>query len=265
MTKDMRGKISPPSHMIQEALEIIDSVRGKILTVSQRQKQAVELAAYMLEEATRIETSAEKRRQAELARMMKDPRGKAFTIRMIDECFRSHHSLRMANQMAYLIDQFGIPKYLGWTKRFSLLAFQAIGKLFAPILVPLATSILRRATRTMILPGEKQMFSKHMRQRRIQGVRLNINHLGEAILGEEEARQRLKMYLHDLTQDNIEYVSIKISTIFSQINLISWEKTIDVLADRLRQLYRTAKSHLFMRTDGTKVHKFINLDMEEYC
>ncbi len=259
MTQDMN-----PSHNIQEALEIIDSVRGKILTTSQRQRHAVELAAYMLDEANQIQTRAEKRRQAELARMMRDPRGKAFTTQMTDECFRSRSSSRVANQMVYLLDQFGVPKYLGWTKRLSLTAFQMIGKLFAPILVPLATSILRRETRTVILPGEKHALSKHMKKRRAQGVRLNINHLGEAILGEEEALQRLKIYLHDLAQDDIEYVSIKISTIFSQINLMGWDKTMHILADRLRQLYRVAKSHLFLRADGTKVHKFVNLDMEEY-
>ncbi len=75
---------------------------------------------------------------------------------------------------------------------------------------------------------------------------------------------RLNVYLHDLAEDDIEYVSVKISTIFSQINLLGWEKTIDVLADRLRQLYRVAKANTFVRADGTKSPKFVNLDMEEY-
>ncbi len=253
-----------PSHHIQEALEIIDSARGKILTTSQRQKHAVELAACMLNEALAIETPKERRKQRQLARMMHDPRGKAFTTQMTDECFRSRSASRVADQMVYLLDQFGIPSYLGGVKRFSLGAFEIFGKVLAPFLVPLATSILRRETSSVILPGEKKALSKHMKHRRAEGVRLNLNHLGEAILGEQEALQRLKVYLHDLTQDDIEYVSIKISTIYSQINLIGWDKTLEVLKDRLSQLYRTAKSHLFMRPDGSKVYKFVNLDMEEY-
>jgi RHH-type proline utilization regulon transcriptional repressor/proline dehydrogenase/delta 1-pyrroline-5-carboxylate dehydrogenase len=84
-------------------------------------------------------------------------------------------------------------------------------------------------------------------------VRLNLNHLGEAILGEDEAKKRLDVYLNDLKNPEIDYVSIKISTIFSQINLLSWDKTLDILADRLRELYRAAKPK-----------KFVNLDMEEY-
>ncbi len=68
-----------------------------------------------------------------------------------------------------------------------------------------------------------------MHKRRLEGVRLNLNHLGEAILGEEEAKRRLNVYLQDLSSDDIEYVSIKISTIFSQINLLAWDKTISIL------------------------------------
>ena len=255
---------SSPSRSLQDAVEIIDSTKGKILTIGQRQKLAVELAALMLQEANQIQTRSEKKRQAELARMMRDPRGKAFTTAMTDQCFRSKKSGRVAHQMIYLLNQFGIPRYLGLSKRFSLAAFQLLGRVFSPIFVPLATWTLRRQTKTVILPGEKHALSKHIRKRRKEGVRLNLNHLGEAILGEREAKDRLEVYLQDLARDDIEYVSIKISTIFSQINLLGWEKTLTILSDRLRELYRVAKTHTFVRADGTRSPKFVNLDMEEY-
>ncbi len=258
------SRMSPPSPYLQDAVEILDSAKGKILTIGQRQKLAVELAALMLNEANKIQTRSEKRKQAELARMMKDPRGKAFTTTMTDQCFRSKKSGRVAHQMIYLLNQFGIPRYLDFSKRLSLAAFQLLGRAFSPIFVPMATWTLRRQTKTVILPGEKHALSKHMHKRRKEGVRLNLNHLGEAILGEDEALQRLNVYLHDLAENDIEYVSVKISTIFSQINMLGWEKTIDVLADRLRQLYRVAKANTFVRADGTRSPKFVNLDMEEY-
>lgn len=260
----MSSKMSPPSHHLQEALEILDTAKGKILTVGQRQKLTVELAAHMLEEANKIQTRAERKKQSELARMMQDPRGKAFTTYMTDQCFRSKKSQRVAHQMVYLLNQFGIPRYLDWSKRLSLAAFQSLGRALAPIFVPMATWTLRRQTKTVILPGEKHALSKHMHKRRREGVRLNLNHLGEAILGEEEAKHRLNVYLQDLAQDDIEYVSVKISTIFSQINLLGWDKTLEVLSDRLRQLYRVAKSNQFVRADGSRSPKFVNLDMEEY-
>ncbi len=52
----MQDKMLPLSPHLQEALELIDSVEGKILTLGQRQKYAVELAAHLLIEANRIQT-----------------------------------------------------------------------------------------------------------------------------------------------------------------------------------------------------------------
>ncbi|MEN9343980.1 MAG: putative proline dehydrogenase/delta-pyrroline-5-carboxylate dehydrogenase [Chlamydiota bacterium] len=258
------SKHESASKDLKNATEILKIQKGRPLTEEEREKKAVELASYMLNEANRTMRFSEKVVQQELSRMMRDPMGKAFTMAMTDQCFRSHTSSRVADQMVYLLEQMGIPKYLGFSKKFSLFVFLALGKVFPWFFVNMATFFLRKTTSKVILPGEKGKLKEHMALRRKEGVRLNINHLGEAILGEEEAKQRLRVYLHDLTQDNIEYVSIKISTIYSQIHLLGWEKTLDVLSDRLRQLYRVAMKHKFVRPDGTAVQKFVNLDMEEY-
>jgi RHH-type transcriptional regulator, proline utilization regulon repressor / proline dehydrogenase / delta 1-pyrroline-5-carboxylate dehydrogenase len=250
-------------HM-QKAIDQLEQVKGKKLSLEEREKAAIDLASHMLQEAVRTQTYKEKRRQEQLSRMMKDPLGKAFTTSMTDQCFRSRTSSRVANQLIYLLNLFGIPQYLDFFKRCQLGAFRLLAPFFAPILVPLVTFMLRKETSSVILPGEASALSRHMHLRRQQGVRINLNHLGEAILGEKEAKRRLQVYLSDLEKDDIEYISIKISTIYSQIHLLAWEKSLDVLAERLRQLYRAAMKHSFTRADGTKTVKFVNLDMEEY-
>ncbi len=252
------------SRYLKEAMQILSSHHGKILSLEQREKFAIELAANMLKEANRTMTWSEKRIQAELSRMMRDPLGKVFTTNMTDQCFRSSQSSRVADQLVYLLNQLGIPKYLGWTKRFSLAVFQMLGRPFSWALVPMTTFTLRKATARVILPGEKEALKKHMAKRRLEGVRLNINHLGEAILGEAEAKHRLDGYLKDLSGEEIEYISVKISTIYSQIHLLGWENTLETLSVRLRELYHVAMKYTFTRADGTKVPKFVNLDMEEY-
>ncbi len=254
----------PSSPYLKEAMQILSSHHGKTLSLEQREKLAIELAANMLNEANRTMTGAEKRIQTELSRMMRDPIGKVFTTHMTDQCFRSHSPSRVADQLVHLLNQLGIPKYLGYTKRFSLGVFELLGRTFSWLFVPLATFMLRHATARVILPGEKEALKKHMAKRRQEGVRLNINHLGEAILGEAEAKRRLDVYLKDLSADDIEYVSVKTSTIYSQIHLLGWDKTLEALSTRLRELYSTAKRYTFTKADGTKVPKFVNLDMEEY-
>ena len=258
------SKAREDSKNILKALEILESAEGNVQTSQQRQKTAVELAALLLSESSRIEIRGERRRQKELARMMRDPKGKAFTTAMTDECFRSTSTKRVASQLVYLLDQFGTPRYLSLFKRLALRLFQLFGKVFSPILVPLGTWILRKETATVVLPGERKELAKHMKKRRDEGVRLNLNHIGEAILGEEEAQKRVNLYLEDLSREDIEYVSIKVSTIFSQINLLAFDETLEHCAKRLRQLYRVAKAHKFVHPDGTTTPKFVNLDMEEY-
>lgn len=250
--------------LIRKAADEIASVKGVVISREEMIQRAIALAEVMFAEARRIQTRVEKSWEKQLARMMRDPVGKVFTTAITDQCFRSQNPERAADQLAYLIDKYGIPRYLSFTKRMGLRLFKFFRKLLAPFLVPLAVKFLRRETATVILPGEEAELIKHIAKRRSEDVRVNLNHLGEAILGEEEAQRRLNVYLDDLSKPHIECISVKISTIYSQINLLDWEGTLNILADRLRQLYRAANNNLFIRPDGHSVPKFVNLDMEEY-
>ncbi len=252
------------SSYLDEAAEILDSVRGKPQTITERKRLSIELAALLLKEASKTMTSDEKAIQEQLTRLMRDPIGKAFTTAMTDQCFRSHSNLRIADQIIYLLSQMGIPQYLDVLRRLELASFKSIGPKIAQFLVPIAAAALRKETSRVILPGESGPLSKHMAERRKDDVQLNLNHLGEAILSESEAKKRLHIYLEDLKNPDIDYISVKISTIFSQINLLAFEDTVDSIAERLRQLYREAMKYKVIDSNGVERHKFINLDMEEY-
>lgn len=249
---------------LQKAIEKIKEVSGRQLTVEERGKRTVELALDLLQASLKSKTRKEKRKQAELSRMMQDYSGKAFTTSMADQCFRSNSSRRIANQCLYLLRVFGLPKYLDFFKRSQLFFFQLLAPVCPKIVVPLLISGLRKETSNVILPAEAKDLARHIALRKDEGVQVNLNHLGEAILGEKEALQRLTVYLQDLASPNIEYISIKISTLFSQIHLVAWENTLEVLSDRLKQLYRVAMTHTFEKNNGEKTVKFVNLDMEEY-
>lgn len=249
---------------IAKARTLLKAAKNKVLSTEERREQSIDLAALLLSEARRIQSHSEKRQQEQLASMMEDPFGKLFTTQMTDQCFRTQHAARTADQLQYLISLQGIPKFLSWDKRLGLGLFCSASPYFPRICVTLFRKMLKSETSNIILPGDPNKLCKHILKRKRQGVRVNVNHLGEAILGEQEAQRRLQKYLDDLTRAEVEYISIKVSTICSQINLLAWQETIETLSKRLKQLYRAAQNNPYKRADGTIVPKFVNLDMEEY-
>ncbi|MCB1134400.1 MAG: proline dehydrogenase family protein, partial [Verrucomicrobiae bacterium] len=116
----------------------------------------------------------------------------------------------------------------------------------------------------VVLPADDPAFAAHVRRRTAAGFRLNVNVLGEAILGEAEAEKRMQAILARISSPDCEYLSVKISAVFSQIHLIAHEETLEKLKERVRRLYRCAIEHPVSDGNGGTRPKFVNLDMEEY-
>src|SRR6266566_3034048 len=226
--------------------------------------RAVELAEALLREARAQQTADEHAQAKKLARMMADPHGKELTIALADQAFRSHRPERIADQLAYLLERYGVPQYMDWWERVALLLGGAMAHYLPSLVVPPIVSRLRHETQNVILPGEEEDLRRYLAERRADGIRLNLNQLGEAILGEAEAARRLDSYLALLARDDVEYISVKVSSVSSQIDLTAFRHTVEVVKERLRTLYRKAQRHHYRHTDGRVTPKFVNLDMEEY-
>lgn len=227
-------------------------------------RAAIVLARQIQVRAKQLQTPAERRQQAELDRMVQHPRDKATLTQMTDQAFRSHRSARAADQLTHILDVQGIPRFFSPLDRTMLRGFQSFGGYLPGVAVPLVKEKMRHETANVILPAEPELLSQHLNERITEGIRMNVNLLGEAILGEQEAEQRLAAYLAALQMPEIECVSIKVSTLYSQISTVARAATVKVLMKRLELLYRAAARHRFKKPDGTEVPKFVYLDMEEY-
>lgn len=222
--------------------------------MSDLEQRVIALASELAVEAHRVQTAAERGEAAQMARMMTDPRGKAFTLAMADRVFRSRDPRKQSERLDELVDQYGVPAYLGLGQRTMLRLGAAAAHVAPRPVMGAMQNELRRSSARVILEGEPAPLAAYLQQRRAQGTRVNLNHLGEAILGEEEAAHRLQAILGHLRNPLVDYISVKISAIFSQISVLDWDRTLSAIKDRLRVLYREAKP----------AAKFVNLDMEEY-
>ena len=225
---------------------------------------AVRLARRLQERAVALQTPQERRQQAELDRMIQHPADKATLVEMTAQAFRSSAAKRSADQLTHILDVQGVPRFFSPVDRTLLRGFQSFGGYLPGVAVPLVKEKMHQETANVVLPAEPELLAAHLRARRDEGVRMNVNFLGEALLGEKEAERRLAGYLAALQNPDIEVVSVKISTIFSQISPVARDQTIRTLCDRLELLVRAAAKDRFARADGTLVPKLVYLDMEEY-
>lgn len=226
--------------------------------------RAVAQAEQWQHRANHLRSRGERRRHRQMARLLAHPGDTVLLGRMIDRCFRSRDPRRVAEQMRSLLHEHGLPHFLGIAEHVMLRLFLALPTRLSALCVPLLIERLRAGSSGLIVPGEPEALRAHLHRRRAQGVRINLNHLGEAVLGEDEAARRLATAIRDMESPDVEVISLKISTLFSQIEPLAFDDTVAVLRGRLSAVYRTAQHHVFVRPDGSRTAKFVNLDMEEY-
>jgi RHH-type proline utilization regulon transcriptional repressor/proline dehydrogenase/delta 1-pyrroline-5-carboxylate dehydrogenase len=138
------------------------------------------------------------------------------------------------------------------------------GRFIPGYTVPRITAKMRTDSRHIIIAGEREPLSAYLERRRAGGIRVNINHLGEEVLGDEEALTHMNTYLSDLGDPRIESIAAKISAICAQIHPLPFEHAVDQIKERLSRLYRHAIAHAYTHPNGSRVPKSVTLDMESY-
>ncbi len=194
------------------------------------------------------------RSEQRLAGVLKDPRGLDFTIGFVDRVVRPE-DLRVAGRNLEKLSR-EIPAFLPGYMRVAI----QLGGGFAPIIpwpiVPIARRVLRGMVSHLVLDASPRQLDHSLRALRRSGIRLNLNLLGEAVLGDEEADRRLTGTRELLQRDDVDYVSIKVSSVSSQLSMWSFDETVKRVVRRLTPLYEFAAA--------SRTTKFINLDMEEF-
>ena len=213
--------------------------------------EVVALVRHWLSESADVKPDPSAQR---LAGVLKDPRGLDFTLGFVDKVVRPE-DLRVAAKNLELLAH-RIPRFLPWYLRAAI----AVGGGFARILpwpiIPISRGVLRRMVAHLVIDADPKTLGKTLQKLRTRGIRLNVNLLGEAVLGDREARSRLGGTQQLLARDDVDYVSVKVSSVVSQLSMWGFDETVTRVVERLTPLYEQAAA--------SRSTKFINLDMEEY-
>ena len=84
---------------------------------------------------------------------------------------------------------------------------------------------------------------------RESGNRLNLNLLGEAVLGEDEADRRLRGTYELLARDDVDYVSIKVSSVVSQLSMWSFDEAVAKVVAQAHPALRARREERGRRAD----------------
>ncbi|MGG7507270.1 proline dehydrogenase family protein [Plantibacter sp. YIM 135249] len=211
--------------------------------------RAIALASRWVDEGSKAPTDPAAQR---LADVLRDPDGLAFTVGFVDGVMRPEDHFVAGTNLAAVARL--TPSFLPWHLRFAIRAGGVIGPVVPWAVVPIARYVLRRMVGHLVVDARPDRLGAAMTALRADGSRLNLNLLGEAVLGEAEAAKRLAGVRTLIERPDVDYVSVKVSSIASQLSMWSFDEAVARIVERLTPVVEEAMS------SGT----FINLDMEEY-
>ncbi|WP_449276992.1 bifunctional proline dehydrogenase/L-glutamate gamma-semialdehyde dehydrogenase [Leucobacter sp. GX24907] len=212
---------------------------------------AVALVQRWLKEAATIPADAS---AARLAGVLSDPNGLDFTVGFVDGVVRPEDLSAAGKKLKELVPL--TPKFLPAPMRGAIGLGGAFAKPMPGVVVPIARKVLRQMVGHLIIDATDSKLGPAIAKIKKDDVRLNINLLGEAILGEHEAERRLAGTHKLLARDDVDYVSIKVSSTVAPHNHWAFDEAVGHIVDQLVPLYE--------RAAASSPQKFINLDMEEY-
>ncbi len=163
---------------------------------------------------------------------------------------------RAARRFQALVRAYPKPALAGPFDRVAMRVGALVAGLVPVPVVTLVTARLRRELHGLVLPAERAPLRRHILRRSREQMRLNVNLLGEAVLGEGQAGDRRRHVIELLERPEVDCVSVKLSALYSQLDVVAYDHSVEALRDRLRLVLETAARFV--------PKKLVNVDMEEY-
>lgn len=223
----------------------------KLNNKSELADKAIELVQQWLQESETEEASAAASR---LAGVLKDPNGLAFAVGFVDGVVRPEDLTVAAKNLKSL--RTVIPTFLPLPLRGLIVLGSFFGVLLPWLVIPIARIALRSMVAHLIIDATDRKLGGALEKLTKPDVQLNINLLGEAVLGKQEANKRLAGTTKLLSRPDVNYVSIKVSSATAPHSHWAFNEAVAEIVEKLTPLFELANS--------TPEKKFINLDMEEY-
>ena len=191
---------------------------------------------------------------AHLASLLRGSDGLDFAVGFVDGVVRPEDHAVAARRLHALAAH--PPRFLAPHLRAAVRLGGAVAPALPDVVVPVARRVLRHMVGHLVVDATDRRLGEAIARLRRDGTRLNVNLLGEAVLGRREADRRLAGTRRLLARDDVDYVSVKVSSVVAPHAPWAFEESVADVVERLVPLFEQAAA--------SPTPKFVNLDMEEY-
>src|SRR5262245_46960570 len=188
------------------ARALLGAVAGRELARSELEASSVELAGELFSLAERCVGPAERARRRRLARLLGDPKGQLLSVLLTDRVARDKTFEHSAEQVSYLVARLGVPKFMTPAERLQLTLGSAVGSLAPHLTGKLIARHIREEVHGLVFPLDPPQLRTYLDRRSADGVSVNVNQLGEEVLGEDQAGRRLLDYIALLERPEVETI-----------------------------------------------------------
>ncbi len=225
---------------------------------------SVALAAELLTAARARTSRRERRRQLRLRRLLASESGTRLVFSLADRVLRPPDARTAAVQLAALTA--GPLESVSPTDRTLLRLAAAAARPVPGPVVALVAARLRHETGSLVYPAEPAALGRRLYPTSPAGRRPNLNVLGEAILGWQEAERRTAAVEALLRRPDVDCVSVKVSSVAAGLSLIDFEGSVERVAGPLRRLYRSASAQpdATLVTSDMEEHRDLDLTVESF-
>jgi len=218
---------------------------------------AIEMVDRWLRRSDELSSRTDELTMQRLGDLVSDEDGVHFVMQFIDRIARQDNARVGAAQLASLVRATELPRFLSPFDRVLLRAGAKIAPMLPSVVIPLAKRRMRSIVGHLVAPSEAIALQEHLSKQRHDGYAVNVNLLGEAVLGNTEADARLDRLIDLLHTPDIDYVSVKVTAVAAQLNHFAFDVSLQRISERLARLVDEAAV--------TSPPTFVNFDMEEYA
>lgn len=215
-----------------------------------------ELARLLLSRSHQLESTAERRARATLGQVVASHASQAFSVALTDRIHRSNSAQLTVEAFRELVERVDPAGSLSWLDRLQLWAGQTLGKWLPDVTQQALLARVNSEARPFLLPAQELELARGIAVRRDTMGAVNLNYLGEEVLGERDAHTRRATYRELARRGDTDALSIKLSGIDARLDLLCIEDSTARLIAHL--------SYILEESGKQSRPPLIYFDMEAY-